>query len=58
MGRRVIGVLCFLLGTLWFGQGVGVVGGSGMSGHAIWAVIGVPLAIGGLTLVYTGRQTP
>ncbi len=50
MLRRALGVVCFLVGALWFGQGIGVVGGSSMTGHAVWAVIGVPLAIVGVVL--------
>jgi uncharacterized membrane protein len=34
-----------LLGLLWFLQGVGVVGGSFMSGEPVWAVIGLVLLL-------------
>jgi hypothetical protein len=39
----VAGVVLALLGLLWFLQGVGVVGGSFMSGEPVWAVIGIVL---------------
>jgi hypothetical protein len=48
----VVGVVLALLGLLWFLQGVGVIGGSFMSGEAVWAVIGlVLLALGGRLLL-------
>ena len=50
MIRRVLGVVCFLVGTLWFGQGIGVVGGSSMTGSAFWAIVGAPLAVFGVVL--------
>lgn len=39
--RWMVGALCCVIGAVWFGQGVGWIGGSFMSGHAVWAVIGV-----------------
>lgn len=41
----VAGVVLLLLGLLWFLQGVGVVGGSFMSGEPVWAVIGLVLLL-------------
>lgn len=41
----VIGVVLALLGLLWFLQGVGVVGGSFMSGEPVWAIIGLVLLL-------------
>lgn len=55
MARVVGGAFLFLLGTLWFGQGIGVVGGSGMTGQAFWAVVGAVLVILGLTLIARSR---
>jgi hypothetical protein len=47
----VAGVVLALLGLLWLLQGVGVVGGSFMSGEPVWAVIGlVLLLLGGRLL--------
>ena len=55
----VVGIVLALLGLLWILQGLDVVGGSGMSGHGIWAVIGVVVgAIGVLLLVRTLRTPP
>ena len=54
----VIGALLFLAGILWTLQGLDVIGGSGMSGHAIWAVIGVIVAIIGAVLFVRTIRTP
>jgi len=56
-----IGVLLVLVGVLWTLQGLDVVGGSGMSGQTLWAVIGPIVALVGVALVVLGirgRQAP
>ncbi len=61
MGRivmLVIGALLFLAGILWTLQGLDIIGGSGMSGHAIWAVIGPIVAIIGAFLFVRTMRTP
>jgi len=56
-----VGVVLVLLGVLWTLQGLNVVGGSGMSGKTVWAVIGPIVALLGLGLavaaVRGNRQT-
>ena len=55
--QRVIGVVLCLVGAVWIGQGVGLIGGSFMSGEAIWAVIGaIALLFGGVLIRSTGRR--
>jgi hypothetical protein len=54
--RRVIGVVLCLVGALWFGQGIGVIGGSFMSGQAVWAVIGVVAILFGASLLRGARR--
>ncbi len=54
--RMVIGVLLCLIGAVWVGQGLDVLGGSGMSGHAIWAVIGGVAFLFGVTLLLGARR--
>ncbi|MGI8523269.1 MAG: hypothetical protein ACR2K3_08160 [Nocardioides sp.] len=56
--RLVVGAVLILLGVVWILQGLNVIGGSGMSGHAVWAVIGVIVAVVGLFLVVRARRTP
>jgi uncharacterized membrane protein len=49
-----VGALFLAVGVIWLGQGVGLIGGSFMTGEAAWAVIGgVCIVIGGF-LVRTG----
>jgi hypothetical protein len=54
--RRVVGVIAILIGIVWIGQGVGAIGGSFMSGEAIWAVIGVIVVLFGLALLRGSRD--
>jgi hypothetical protein len=61
MGRivmLVVGAVLVLVGILWTLQGLDVVGGSGMSGHAIWAVIGPIVSLIGVFLVVRTLRTP
>jgi hypothetical protein len=54
--RVGLGVLLVLVGALWTLQGLGVVGGSVMSGVTLWAVIGPIVALGGLALALSARR--
>jgi hypothetical protein len=54
----VVGIVLGLLGVLWILQGLDVIGGSGMSGHGIWAVIGLVVGAIGVFLVLRSRRTP
>jgi hypothetical protein len=53
--RRWGGVALVLIGALWTFQGLGVVGGSVMSGVTVWAIIGPIVAVLGGWLALTGR---
>jgi hypothetical protein len=48
------GVLLVLVGAVWALQGVGVLGGSAMTGSTLWAVIGPIVAVVGLVLIVIG----
>ena len=48
---RIIGVLAVIIGIVWLLQGLNILGGSGMSGQIIFAVIGAILAVVGVILV-------
>lgn len=52
----IIGVLAILIGLVWTLQGLNILGGSAMSGHTIFAVIGPIVAIVGLILVVFGAR--
>jgi uncharacterized membrane protein len=45
--RLVIAVLLVVVGTLWVGQGLGIIPGSFMTNDRVWAVAGlVALSVG------------
>jgi hypothetical protein len=52
----VIGVLAVVAGVVWTLQGLDVLGGSGMSGKTLWAVVGPIVALVGLGLVVVGAR--
>jgi len=56
--RLVLGAVLTLLGLLWILQGLNIIGGSGMSGHAIWAVVGIVIGAVGMFLVVRTLRTP
>ncbi len=55
--RLVIAALALLVGLLWIGQGVGIVGGSAMTGSSFWAVAGVVLVLVAAGIAVLGRRT-
>ena len=50
--RIVGGVILVLLGLLWIGQGLNLIGGSVMSGQSMWVIIGIVVALVGVWLVW------
>jgi uncharacterized membrane protein HdeD (DUF308 family) len=52
-----VGALLVLLGVVFGLQGLGVLGGSAMSGKTTWAVIGPILAVVGIVLIVRGRRS-
>ena len=46
----IVSVLLVVFGLVFFFQGIGALGGSGMTGDRTWAVIGPILAVIGLVL--------
>jgi len=53
-GAIVIGIICVLMGGLWFLQGIGVVGGSFMTGSKLWLFIGLVVVLAGIALLRGG----
>ena len=49
-----LGAVFVVVGVIWFGQGVGLIGGSFMSGQTVWAVIGGGCIAVGAYLVRIG----
>ena len=52
----VLGGILVVIGLIWFFQGIGVLGGSVMSGVVLWAVIGPIVAVAGVALVLSGTR--
>jgi hypothetical protein len=51
-----IGVLLVIFGITFGLQGLGVIGGSAMSGKTAWAVLGPVIALVGIGLIVGGRR--
>jgi hypothetical protein len=49
--RGVVGVIALLIGLVWILQGVNVIHGSAMSGHAQFAVLGIVVLLLGIWLL-------
>ncbi len=49
--RGIAGAVLCLIGAVWILQGTDALGGSGMSGHGQWAVIGAVVVLIGLALL-------
>ena len=52
----LLAVLLLLVGIVWILQGLDVLGGSGMSGHVEWTVIGTILVVISIALVAGARR--
>jgi hypothetical protein len=55
--RIVVAILLFVVGGIWIGQGIGLIGGSFMTGEAIWAVIGAVVVLFGIALLSGALRT-
>jgi hypothetical protein len=51
-----VGVVITLAGIIFTLQGVGVIGGSSMSGDSFWAVAGPVIALAGLAIAVVGLR--
>jgi hypothetical protein len=54
--RAALGVGLCLVGGVFFGQGIGVIHGSVMTGETQWAVIGAVMFAAGLALLLWARR--
>ena len=54
--RVVVAVILLLVGAVWMLQGIDVLGGSGMSGHIEWTVIGGILVVVAIALLIGARK--
>jgi hypothetical protein len=53
---NVLGILCLLIGCVWFLQGVNVLPGSFMTGQTKWALYGGLVAIAGIGLLFAANR--
>jgi len=44
------------VGAVWLGQGIGVIGGSFMSGEPFWAIIGAVMLVAAGALTVAARR--
>ena len=57
IASTVVGVLCLLIGCIWFLQGINILPGSFMTGQTKWAVYGALLVMVGIgVLVVANRR--
>jgi hypothetical protein len=49
--RVALAVILAFVGLVWTGQGVGLIGGSMMTGSGFWAVVGTILLLSALAIV-------
>lgn len=55
--RLVMGSVVALIGLVFFLQGIGLLGGSAMTGETLWVVVGALMVLAGLILAWSGRRT-
>lgn len=55
-GRIVLGAAVVLLGIVWIGQGLGLIGGSFMSGQPFWAGAGIVALVVGIAVIALARR--
>lgn len=56
--RLVLAALFALVGLVWIGQGMGLIGGSGMTGNPFWAIVGAVLLVVAVVIVMLERRRP
>lgn len=54
--RLGIAIVMLLVGVVWIGQGIGLIGGSAMTGASIWAVIGAAIVVGAAFVAWSARR--
>ena len=56
IASNVVGVLCLLVGCIWFLQGINVLPGSFMTGQTKWAVYGGLVFIAGVVVLVVANR--
>ena len=55
--RRIIGAILCLVGIVWIGQGIGLIGGSFMTDELFWAFMGALALVFGIVILRGPRKT-
>ena len=56
IARYALAAVLILVGLVWIGQGIGMIGGSSMSGQTIFAILGTALLVVGAALAWRTRR--
>ena len=51
-----VGAIVAVMGVIFTFQGIGVIGGSAMTGSTLWAILGPIIALAGIVLVVVGLR--
>jgi hypothetical protein len=51
-----VGLLAVVCGAVWTVQGLGLLGGSVMTGVTFWAIVGPLVALGGVVVIVIGLR--
>lgn len=51
-----VGAIIAAMGVIFTFQGIGVIGGSAMTGSTLWAILGPIIALAGIVLVVVGLR--
>ncbi len=57
MLMNIVGVILILLGGIWLLQGINILGGSFMSGHIQYAILGTVVGIIGILLMVFANRS-
>jgi hypothetical protein len=55
--RAGVGIIAVLVGLLWIAQGLNLIGGSSMSGHSVFALLGLIVTAVGVALLWSAQRT-
>jgi hypothetical protein len=58
MMMKIAGVVCVLIGGVWFLQGINILPGSFMTGQTKWAIYGGVLLVVGVALFVAASRRP
>jgi LPXTG-motif cell wall-anchored protein len=57
IARYALAALVAVVGLVFIGQGLGYIGGSGMTNQPFWAVVGAVMVVGAGVLAWSTRRS-